>query len=62
MNFQIEKKFQLPLFRQGDLHPLISVLGWYLSPVQPNVVPLDITFRVNDMEMQCAVRPGFWFF
>ena len=43
----------------GDLYPSASVLGNDLSPIQPTLVPPNVTFEVDDMEKEWCYNSSF---
>lgn len=45
----------------GDLHPQAEVIGVDLSPVQPNLVPPNVTFEADDLEKEWTWNVPFDF-
>ncbi|SCB65004.1 unnamed protein product [Fusarium graminearum] len=43
----------------ADLHPSAEVVGVDLSPIQPNFVPLNCRFEVDDINKE-YLKPGGW--
>jgi len=44
--------------QMGDAYPSATIVGNDLSPVQPNVVPPNVTFEIDDIEAEwCFSRP-----
>jgi SAM-dependent methyltransferase len=44
----------------AELYPSAEVIGTDISPVQPKWVPPNLTFEVDDLEMEWLYKPGIY--